>query len=273
VSDEPLRQIGGRHRKVDAMERMRGVARYTDDLSLPNLLHARLVRCPHAHARIVRVDLGPALALCGVRAAITGRDLPAPYGIIPWTPDETALAVDEALFVGDPVACVAADDERTAAEACRLVRVEYEPLPPLFDPEQALASATRVNPRSKSGNVSKHVELAFGDVDGELGRAHLVVEGEYEFHGTTHAAIEPHCALAHVEPGGLLTVWSTTQVPHYLHRELGRVLGLPARRIRVIQPPIGGAFGGKSEPFALEFCVAKLALITGRPVKCLYTRE
>jgi CO/xanthine dehydrogenase Mo-binding subunit len=100
-----------------------------------------------------------------------------------------------------------------------------------------------------------------------------VVEAEYFFEGTTHAAIEPHCAVAHVEPNGLLTVWSATQVSHYLHRELAKVLQYPANRIRVIQPPLGGAFGGKSEPFDLEFCVAKLALLTGRPVKILYTRE
>ncbi len=273
--EEGGRGVGQIHRKVGAMERMRGVTRYTDDLKLPRMLHAKLVRSPHAHANILGVDVSEALAMDGVAAVVTGSDFPIPYGIIPWTRDETALAVDKALFVGDPVACVAAEDEDTAIEAAAKVLVDYEPLPALFDPEEALASDVQINPYHKpeKGNLSKAVKLEFGDVDAEIDGAHLVVEGDYYFHGTTHAAIEPHCAVAHVETNGVLTVWSATQVPHYLHRELARVLELPAHKIRVIQPPVGGAFGGKSEPFDLEFCVAKLALITGRPVKLLYTRE
>ena len=265
--------LGRRHRKVGAMERMRGTARFTDDLKLPNMLHAKLLRSPHAHARILDIDPSRALAMDGVFDVITGRDLPTPYGIIPWTPDETALALEKALFVGDPVACVAAIDEDTAIAALGEIAVHYEPLPAFFDPATALAADETINPFARKGNLSKHVKLEFGDVDAELEGADLVIEGEYHFEGTTHAAIEPHCALAQVEPNGLLTVWSATQVPHYLHRELAKVLELPAHRIRVIQPPLGGAFGGKSEPFDLEFCVAKLAQRTGRPVKLLYTRE
>lgn len=265
--------IGKVHRKVGAMEKMRGIARYTDDLKLPRMLHAKLKRSPHAHAKIVRIDASSALALDGVYAVVTGRDFPIPYGIIPWTQDENALAVDKVCFVGDPVACVAAEDEDTAIAALDLIVVEYEVLPAYFDPREALAGEVTINPYSKKGNLSKKVELEFGDVDGELERSDLVIEDEYYFHGTTHAAIEPHCAVANVETNGILTVWSSTQVPHYLHRELAKVLELPAHRIRVIQPPVGGAFGGKSEPFDLEFCVAKLSMITGRPVKLLYTRE
>ncbi len=267
--------VGKAHRKVGAMDRMQGIARYTDDLKLPGMLHAKLVRSPHAHARIVSIDPSKALAMDGVFAVITGQDLPEPYGIIPWTRDETALAVDKALFVGDPVAAVAAVDEDTAIRAAEAVEVEYEVLEPIFDPEEAIARSDelKINPFARRGNVTKHVHLEFGDVDAKMAEADLVVEGEYFFAGTTHAAIEPHCALARYGPDGILTVWSATQVTHYLHRELSRVLGLPANRIRVIQPPLGGAFGGKSEPFDLEFCVAKLAMLTRRPVKLLYTRE
>jgi 4-hydroxybenzoyl-CoA reductase alpha subunit len=276
MSDERATwQVGKTHRKVDAMERMRGVARYTDDLKLPGMLHGKIKRSPHPHARIVSIDVSAAMAMDGVFAVVTGADLPTPYGIIPWTPDETALCVDKALYVGDGVAAVAAIDEDTAIEALDAIEIEYEVLEPLFDPEQSLAESRTnpINPYSKKGNLSKKVLLEFGDVDATLAASHLVIEGEYFFEGTTHAAIEPHCALAHVEPNGLLTVWSATQVSHYLHRELAKVLDMPANRIRVIQPPLGGAFGGKSEPFDLEFCVAKLAQITGRPVKILYTRE
>ncbi len=268
-------QVGRTHRKVDAMERMRGVLRYTDDLKLPGMLHGKIKRSPHAHARIVSIDPTRALAMRGVFAVVTGRDFPIPYGIIPWTPDENALAVDKALYVGDGVAAVAAVDEDTAIAACDAIDIVYEPLPALFDPEEALAAGPelQINPYAKHVNLSKEVVLEFGDVEGGLARADLVIAGEYFFEGTTHAAIEPHCALAHVEPNGLLTVWSATQVSHYLHRELSKVLELAPNRIRVIQPPLGGAFGGKSEPFDLEFCVAKLAMITKRPVKILYTRE
>lgn len=266
--------LGESHRKVDAMERMRGVTRYTDDLKLPGMLHAKIKRSPHAHARIRGIDASAALAMPGVFGVVTGKDFPIPYGIIPWTPDENALAVEKALHVGDGVAAVAAIDEDTAIAALDAIDVDYEVLPALFDPEEALADRdNQINPYARKGNLSKKVVLEFGDVEAELAASDLVIEGEYFFEGTTHAAIEPHCALAHVEPNGLLTVWSATQVSHYLHRELAKVLEMPANRIRVIQPPLGGAFGGKSEPFDLEFCVAKLAQKTGRPVKLLYTRE
>ena len=270
---DPPWMIGRHHRKVDAMERMRGVTRYTDDLHLPNMLCAKIVRSPHAHAKIKSIDVTAALALPGVHGVVTGKDFPIPYGVIPWTPDENALAVEKVLYVGDGVACVAAIDEETAIDAAALVKVEYEVLPAFFDPEEALASDITINPYSKKKNLSKHVKLEFGDVDKNLDDSDLVIEGDYFFDGTTHAPIEPHCALASVEPNGILTLWSSTQVPHYLHRELARVLEIPANRIRVIQPPLGGAFGGKSEPFDLEFCVAKLAFMTRRPVKLLYTRE
>ncbi len=267
-------QIGKDHRKVDAADRMRGQLRYTDDLKLPGMLHCKIVRSPHAHAKILSIDSSAAMAMSGVHGVVTGKDFPIPYGVIPWTPDENALAVDKALFVGDGVAAVAAIDEDTAIAAGNALQIEYEELPAYFDPEVALRrDSVQINPYSSKGNLSKKVALEFGEVDKELGEAECVIEDQYFFEGSTHGAIEPHCAVANVEPNGVLTVWSATQVSHYLHRELAKVLDMPGNRIRVIQPPLGGAFGGKSEPFDLEFCVAKLALLTGRPVKCLYTRE
>lgn len=266
--------LGKHHRKVDAADRMRGIMRYADDIKLPGMLHAKIKRSPHAHARILSIDSTRAEAMPGVHGVVTGKHFPIPYGIIPWTPDENALCVDKVCFVGDGVAAVAAVDEDTAIEACDAIDIEYEPLKAFFDPEEALAEKSiQINPYSRKGNLSKHVDLTFGDVDQALAGADVVIEDEYFFEGTTHTAIEPHCAVANVEPSGVLTVWSSTQVSHYLHRELAKVLEIPAHRIRVIQPPLGGAFGGKSEPFDLEFCVAKLALLTGRPVKLLYTRE
>ncbi|MBI2395853.1 MAG: molybdopterin-dependent oxidoreductase [Deltaproteobacteria bacterium] len=268
------RIIGSSRPRVDGVAKVTGAARYTDDLVLPRMLHGRILRSPHAHARIVSIDLGAARAIPGVHAAIVGEDLPVAYGILPWTEDEYPLAIGRALYVGDGVAAVAAVDERTAIAACEAIRVDYEPLPAVLTPEDALAHPElKVHESNKDGNVSKKVDLAFGDVEENLARADVVVEGEFHFESTTHAAIEPHCAIADFDARGRLTVWSTTQVPHYLHRALAKVLGLPEDRIRVVQPTIGGAFGGKSEPFDLEFCAAKLAMIAGRPVKIRYTRE
>jgi 4-hydroxybenzoyl-CoA reductase subunit alpha len=266
--------IGKRNRKIEGLAKVTGRAIYADDLVLPRMLHAKLKRSPHAHARILAIDATAALALPGVHAVITGKDLPIRFGIIPWTEDEQALCEHKANYVGDAVAAVAADSEYLAEEALRLIRVEYEVLPAVTSIEEALAHPEwKVNEMAREGNLSKHVHLAFGDVESALSESDEVVEAEYWYEGSTHAPIEPHCALADFDATGFLTLHSSTQVAHYLHRDLAKVLGLPTQRIRVIQPVVGGAFGGKSEPFSLEFCAAKLSMLTGRPVKILYTRE
>ena len=271
---ESFQVVGRPHRKVDGLAKATGQAVYADDIQLPGMLHAKLLRSPHSHANILSIDTQAALALPGVHAVITGADLPKRYGVIPWTMDETALAVDRVRFIGDPVAAVAAVDEDTANRALGLIQVEYEELHAFLDPQEALErNEPAIHVNKRGNNVSKHVELAFGDVDEAFDQASVTVESEYSFHGSTHGAIEPHCAVAQVDPHGLLTLWSSTQITHYVHRALAHVLDWPAHRIRVIQPNLGGAFGGKSDPFALEFVTAKMAAMTGRPVKMLWTRE
>ena len=266
--------VGDRFPKIDGVAKADGSGVYADDISFPRMLHAKLLRSPHAHARIRGIDVSEALKLPGVIAALTGDELPLKYGVIPWTHDEQALATDKVRFVGDEVACIAALDERTAEDALKLIRVEYEILPAVLSPEEALAHPEiKVNEKAKVGNITKHVNLQFGDVDRAVADAAAIAHETYAYAGSTHAPIEPHCAVARVDADGNLTVWSSTQIPHYLHRELARVLGLSPAKVRVIQPLLGGAFGGKSDPFSLEFCVAKLALKTGRPVKILFTRE
>ncbi len=271
--------IGSGMRKVDGLEKSTGRAVYTDDVTLPGMLHGKILRSPHPHARILSIDTSRAEALEGVHAVITGRDMPIQYGIIPWTQDEYPLCVDRVRYIGDGVAAVAAIDEDTAIEALSLIRVEYQELPAFLDPHLALQADGSTpyvhDPRKEgsNGNITKVVELEFGDIEAGMEKADVVVEGDYFFEGTTHAAIEPHCAIGQWDGVGRLTVWSATQVPHYLHRELARVLELDQAQVRVLQPLVGGAFGGKSEPFDLEFCVGKLSMKTGRPVKILYTRE
>lgn len=270
--------IGTRQRKIEGGAKATGRTLYADDLVLPRMAHAKILRSPHAHARILAVDVSEAAAMPGVYATLVGAELPIRYGIIPWTQDEQALAADKARYVGDGVAAVAAVDEDTANAALKKIKVTYEVLDALVEPEQALARPDLpihdYDPKAaKKGNVHKQVDLSFGDVEGALATSDVVIEGDYVFEGTTHAPIEPHCALAQQDERGVLTVWSSTQVPHYLHRDLARVLERPEASIRVVQPAVGGAFGGKSEPFDLEFVVAKLAIKCGRPVKLLYTRE
>jgi 4-hydroxybenzoyl-CoA reductase subunit alpha len=271
--------IGSSMRKIEGLDKSTGRAIYVDDLALPGMLHGKILRSPHPHARIVSIDSSEAEALDGVHRVITGRDMPTTYGIIPWTPDEYPLCVDRVRYVGDGVAAVAAVDEDTALRALELIRVEYEELPAFLDPHDALAadgSTPYVHDAKRegwNGNITKKVHLDFGEVDDLMEASDVVVEGDYFFEGTTHTAIEPHCAIGLWDGTTKLTVWSATQVPHYLHRELARVLEVDPAHVRVIQPLVGGAFGGKSEPFDLEFCVAKLAMVTGRPVKILYTRE
>jgi 4-hydroxybenzoyl-CoA reductase subunit alpha len=306
-----LMVIGKSQRKLDGLAKSTGRALYTDDIVLPGMLHGKILRSPHPHAKIVSIDTSKAEALRGVFGVVTGADMPEPFGIIVWTPDEQALATEKVRYIGDAVAAVAAADEETANQALRLIEVEYELLPAILEPEQALtaeAAATPVHEPKKAGhngNISKIVKLEFGEVEQGLAESDVVIEGDYYFEGTTHTPIEPHCAIGLWEEGGVslppatapnaessdegvpfrdptseirnpqgrLTVWSSTQVPHYLHRELAKVLELDPAKVRVIQPHVGGGFGGKSEPFDLEFCVAKLAMKTGRPVKILYTRE
>ena len=266
--------IGARFPKSDGVVKADGSGLYADDLAFPRMLHAKILRSPHAHARVRGIDVKAAEAFPGVVATLVGAELPVKYGVIPWTQDETALAVEKVRHVGDAVACVAALDERTAEEALRLIEVDYEVLPAVLTPEDALAHPEiKVNEKAKVGNITKHVNLQFGDVDQAVAEAKAVARETYRYAGSTHVPIEPHCAVARIDADGNLTVWSSTQIPHYVQRELSRVLGLPQSKVRVIQPLLGGAFGGKSDPFALEFCVAKLAMKTGRPVKILYTRE
>ncbi len=271
--------LGARGRKADSIDKATGAACYTDDLVLPRMAHGKILRSPHAHARIRGIDTSKAEALDGVYAVMVGSELPKTYCVIPWTPDESPLATDKVRYVGDGVAAVAARDEDTANRALELIEVDYEVLSAAVEPKDALAEGAPLiherdwKDRPRKSNVCKTVKLAFGEVDQGLESAAATVKQTWFYEGSTHAPIEPHCALARWDSDGRLTLWSATQVPHYLHRTLAEVFELDPAKIRVIQPPLGGAFGGKSEPFDLEFCAPLLARKAGRPVKILYTRE
>ncbi len=260
--------------KVDAVSRVTGQAVYADDILLPRTLPCRILRSPHPYARIVSIDTSAAKRMAGVHAVITGADLPVKFGILPVTQDERALEHEKVRYVGDPIAAVAATDEEIAAAACDAISVEYEVLDPVMSIDAALASPKdeRIQDYGGPNNIHKLVALEFGDVDGGFARADLVREDVFFFQGNTHLPMEQHSAVA-TYVDGKVTLWSSTQVVHYVHRALAKVLELPMNRIRVIGAAHGGGFGGKTDPFAHEIVVAKLAMITGRPVKCTLTRE
>ena len=273
-----LKVIGKRMTLVDAYHKVTGQATYTDDITLPNMLVAKLVRSTRPHARIVGIDTTEAEHLDGVKGILTGLELRPDqrFGVLPLTKDEHPLAVDKVRHIGDLVAIVAAEDEWTAIEASRLVRVHYEDLPTYFDPAKGLKEVPeKIHPEIgiDQTNVQKYVDQTFGDPEGAFASSAIVVRHEFRYKGVTHAFTEPHAVIAHYQPNGRLTVWSATQVPYYVHRSLAETTGLPMHKIQVIRPKVGGGFGGKSDPFAHEMAAALLAMKVKRPVKLLFDRE
>jgi 4-hydroxybenzoyl-CoA reductase subunit alpha len=272
--EKPLKVVGKPFRKVDARAKCTGQTRFADDITLPRMLYAKLLRSHVPHALIKSIDVSKALALPGVVAVITGKELPIPYGILPVSQDEHALCIDKVRFIGDPVAAIAAIDEDTAFEAMDLIEVEYERLQTISTIEEGFAiEEPRIHEYGDGGNVHKKVSLEFGDMQEGFNEADHIREDFFFYEGNTHLPIEQHAALAHYDPDGKLTLWSSTQTPHYVHRALAKALQMPAAHIRIIATPNGGGFGGKSDPFNHEVAVAKLSMITGRPVKITLTRE
>jgi 4-hydroxybenzoyl-CoA reductase subunit alpha len=273
-SAEHLNVIGKPFRKVDARAKCVGQTKFADDVVLPRMLFCKILRSHLPHALIKKIDTTKALALPGVFAVITGKDLPIPYGILPVSQDEHALCIDKVRFIGDPVAAVAAIDEDVAFDAMNLIEVEYEPLQTISSIEEAvMIDEPRIHEYGDSGNIHKKVSLEFGDVEEGFAEADLIREDVFFYEGNTHLPMEQHAALAHFDSDEKITLWSATQTPHYVHRALAKVLGLAASHIRVIATPNGGGFGGKSDPFNHEVIVCKLAMLTGRPVKVTLTRE
>jgi len=270
----PLKVVGKPFRKVDARAKCTGQTKFADDIVLPRMLYCKILRTHLPHALIKSVDVSKAIALPGVLAVITGKDLPIPYGILPVSQDEHALCVDKVRFIGDPVAAVAAIDEDIAFDAMNLIEMEYEPLNTISSIDEAiLIDEPRIHEYGDEGNIHKKVSLEFGNVDEGFAEADLIREDTFFYEGNTHLPMEQHAAVGNFDPDNKLTLWSSTQTPHYVHRALAKVLELAASHIRVIATPNGGGFGGKSDPFNHEVVVCKLSMMTGRPVKVTLTRE
>ncbi len=264
--------------RYDAPDKVSGRAFYTADIKLPGMIYGKILRSPIPHGLIRSVDTSRARRLPGVLAVITGEDVPDTwYGVSPARYDEQVLAKERVRYLGDEVAAVAALDEDTALRALELIEVEYEELPAVFDPEEAMApDAPLIHPEKPryAENINTRVEWDFGDVEKGFEEADHIREERFVGNRTYQSPIEPHAAIARWEHHGRkLTMWSSSQVPHYMQHMISRVFDIPMGDIRMIRPAVGGGFGAKAETTPLEFCAVILARMTGRPVMMKYTRE
>ena len=283
MSARPLRIVGQPAPRVDALEKVTGRARYVTDLTVPGMVHARVLRSPYAHARVRRVDLTRARARPGVVAALAGADLTwcdPYYG--PAYRDRPVLAIDVARFEGEPVAAIAAVDEATAEEALELIDVDYEPLAAVLTLEEALAPGaplvhvgqpaaghfadlSTLKPQPGT-NICHQFQFARGETASALSAADVVVEDAYRFPPVQHVALEPHAVVAAWDETGALTLWASTQNPYSVRVELAKMFDVPLARIRVVVPHLGGGFGSKTYA-KLEPLAATLAHAAGRPVR------
>lgn len=263
--------------RTDAEAKARGTAIYTDDMKLPGMLHGLIVRSPLAHARIKHIDTSRAEALAGVKCVLTGADTPKiKYGnwrLVPETQDEYPLAIDKVRFIGDEVVAVAAIDKDTAEEAAKLIEVEYEELPGVFDVDSAVQEGAPIIHDYCPTNISVNRKIKYGDVEKGFAESDYVREDTFTVHAVSHAYLEPCSALAQVDLDGRITLWTSTQTPYIVQCLLASTLGMRENDIRVVKPFVGGGFGGKMELRTWEFCAALMAKKTGRPVKFTLSRE
>ncbi|MDP2936199.1 MAG: xanthine dehydrogenase family protein molybdopterin-binding subunit [Dehalococcoidia bacterium] len=279
----PYTIIGKNVTKVDAREKATGEAIYTGDIHLPGTLYGLLLRSPVAHARIVKIDTRAAEELSGVSAVLTGKDT-AHVRIGRFLRDRTPLASGKVRYIGEPVAAVAAVDKPTATKALGLIKITYEELPAVFDPEEALqpgapviheelASYFDVAPSKRYGNVRNESRYAWGDLEAAMAEADLVYEGTYCTQAIHPAYLEPRHALAVADAHGKVTIWSSTKSPFTFRGLVAQCLGVSISKVRMIAPTIGGDFGGKGTPTIEPICGMLAQKTGGRPVRLESTRE
>ncbi len=283
--DYELAGVPNAYVRIDAEDKVTGRGVYVDDIDLPRMLYAKFVRSPYAHAYIKSIDTSKALALPGVKCVITAKDFEGGGRLgngeaFKELSDKEVLCAKEVRFVGDEVAAVCAVDEAIAEEAAKLVEVEYEVLPAVFDPIEALKEGAPVVHSTdmdlihdkNNPNVTMFTHLlGGGDVDEAFAKADYTDHVEYSTQPMVHAAIEPHGAVAKYE-NGQWTIWSSTQGAYVMRFWIAYALGVPESRVRLIKPLLGGGFGGKWDSFPHEVCACKMAELTGRPVKMILSR-
>jgi 4-hydroxybenzoyl-CoA reductase alpha subunit len=264
--------IGKRLPRIDAMEKVTGTAKYLGDLTIPGMLYGKILRSPYAHAKILRVDTSKAERLQGVRGVVTGRDTKGiRLCVIPHLANKPPLAEEKVRFIGDEIAAVAADSEEIAEEALDLIEVEYEELPGVFDPFEAMkADAIKIH---EGGNTAIHISRSYGNVEKAFGESDHIVEDRFETQAQVHCCLEPHGCIVHLDRSGNLTVWITTQIPHPYRKMLADVLGMPLNKVRVVKVYMGGGFGGRFEMDPIEIIAYFLSKKTGRPVRIINTQD
>lgn len=274
MSDESYSIIGKRLPFIDGFDKATGEAKYTANYILPGMLTGRLLRSPYPHARILNVDYSKALKLSGVKAVVTGADITGKkYGFFRSRRDETGITKEKVRYIGDAVAAVAAVDEDTAIEALDLISVEYDELPAVFDPEEAMKEGAPLIHDEYERNIVAKRLFDFGDVQAGFKNSDYIREDSFFSQGISHGNSEPRACLAQYERSGKLTIWTSTQSPSYIRRDLSLLLNMPESRIHVIKPIVGCGFGGKVELDAHQVGAALLAMKSGRPVKITCTRE
>jgi CO/xanthine dehydrogenase Mo-binding subunit len=264
--------VGQRLPRVDGAEKVTGQAEYIADLTLPGLLWGAVLRSPHPHARVVHLDTSRAQRLTGVRAVVTAEDTPKrTWGV--FMRDQPVLAFDKVRYVGEEVAAVSADDLDTAREALELIEVEWEELPAVFDPEEAMLPSAPVLHESHGSNLAATIDVERGDVARAFEASDVIVEDTFESQPQWHAAIETIGSVAQFTANGKLTLWMNTQTLFMARGRIAWALDLSEADIRIIQPYVGGGFGGKSCDDNNALVCAVLARASGRPVKLINGRE
>ncbi|MHC5006817.1 MAG: xanthine dehydrogenase family protein molybdopterin-binding subunit, partial [Planctomycetota bacterium] len=263
--------IGKRIPKLDAPRKVTGEAQYLHDLELPGMLTARILRSDRVHARIVSIDTSLAKALPGVMAVLTAADTPGvPLG---HGKDNPPLKGDKVRCVRDEIAAVAAQSDAIAAEALGLIKVEYEDLPAVFSPADALAEGAPVIHEAHANNIPFTWDYRQGDIARGEAESDIVIEDTFRLHFVAHCCMGVSGAIAQFDSEGNLTVHSQTQVPFLYKKDIAPVIDVPPEKIRVIQPPIGGAFGSKLDIYPFEPICILLAKATGRPVRLVFSRH
>jgi len=264
--------IGKAVRRIDAPSKVSGRLRYAADMTMPGMLHVQVLRSPHAHARIVSIDTSAAEAMEGVEGVITCADVPGVDGFGVFVNDQPIMARGKVRYVGEAVAAVAAEDPLVAARAAAAIKVVYDTLPAIFDPDEAMRPGAPALHDYAPDNVTKHIPIRVGDVEKGLAESDLVVEETYSTQAIEHAYLEPEAGLAYVDHDGVVTIVSPDQnITHHRHM-LARIIARPISKVRFIMSPVGGGFGGK-EDMIYQGMLALLAMKTQRPVRLVFTRE
>jgi CO/xanthine dehydrogenase Mo-binding subunit/aerobic-type carbon monoxide dehydrogenase small subunit (CoxS/CutS family) len=264
--------IGKNVRRIDAPSKVSGRLKYAADMTMPGMLHVQVLRSPHAHGRIVSIDTSAAEKMVGVEGVITSTNVPGEDGFGVFVNDQPVMARGKVRYIGEAVAAVAAEDPLIAKRAAAAIKVTYEQLPPVFDPDAAMKAGAPVLHDYAPDNVTKHIPIRVGDVEKGFAESDLVVEESYSTQPIEHAYLEPEAGLAYVDHDGVVTIVSPDQnVTHHRHM-LARIIAKPISKVRFIMSPVGGGFGGK-EDMIYQGMLALLAMKTRRPVRLVFTRE